>query len=49
MEKIGIFYRHLEYIMVIWYISWPSPNLVAIWYRLPRFGLLSQEKSGNPA
>jgi hypothetical protein len=33
---IGIFYTHLVYFMVIWYIS-------------PHFGMLYQEKSGNPA
>jgi hypothetical protein len=30
-----IFYGHLEYFVVIWYI-------------FPRFGILDQEKSGNP-
>jgi hypothetical protein len=49
MAKVGIFYGHLEYIKVIWYILWPFGNLVAIWYILPRFGTLCQEKSGNPA
>jgi hypothetical protein len=36
MEDVGIFYGHLVYSTVIWYIS-------------PRFGMLHQEKSGNPA
>jgi hypothetical protein len=31
----GIFFGHLVYFMVIWYI-------------VPRFGMLYQEKSGNP-
>jgi hypothetical protein len=35
MENFGIFYDHLVYFVVIWYIS-------------PRFGILYQEKSGNP-
>jgi hypothetical protein len=41
--------------MVIWNTSWPFGtfyghllNLVVIWYILPRFGLLNEEKSGNP-
>jgi hypothetical protein len=28
MENIGIFYGHLEYIMAIWYITWPFGSLV---------------------
>jgi hypothetical protein len=35
MEDVGIFYGHLVYFVVIWYI-------------IPRFGMLYQEKSGNP-
>jgi hypothetical protein len=44
MDKVGI------------HILWPFGNiirsfgnLVAIWYILPRVGILSLEKSGNPA
>jgi hypothetical protein len=37
----GILYGHLVNFMVI-------GNLVAIWYISPHFGLLCQEKSGNP-
>jgi hypothetical protein len=48
MEKFGIFYNHLKYIMAIWYMLWLFGNLVAIWYILPCFGILCQEKSGNP-
>jgi hypothetical protein len=40
MENDGIFYGHLEYFTVIWYILWPY---------FPHFGMLCQEKSGNPA
>jgi hypothetical protein len=47
MEKVGIFFDHLEYITAIWYILWPFGNLVAIWYIFPRSGILSLEKSGN--
>jgi hypothetical protein len=38
----GIFYGHLVYFMVIWYILWA----LGIFFR---FGMLYQEKSGNPA
>jgi hypothetical protein len=48
MEKGGIFYGHLENFAVIWYILRPLGNLVVIWYIFTRFGLLRQEKSGNP-
>jgi hypothetical protein len=48
------FMRFYQYSLGIWnilrpYISWPFANLVAIWYIFPRFGILCQEKSGNPA
>jgi hypothetical protein len=49
MENDGIFYGHLEYFTVIWYILWPFGNVVLIWYIFPHFGILCQEKSGNPA
>jgi hypothetical protein len=32
MENAGIFYGHLEYFKVVWYILWPFGNVVAIWY-----------------
>jgi hypothetical protein len=48
MENDGIFYGHLEYFTVLWYILWPFGNVVIIWYISPRFGILCQEKSGNP-
>jgi hypothetical protein len=49
MENVGIFYVCLEYITVIWYILRPFGNLDTIWYILLLFGILCQEKSGNPA
>jgi hypothetical protein len=49
MENASIFYGHLEYFTVIWYILWPFGNVVVIWYILSRFGILRQKKSGNPA
>jgi hypothetical protein len=45
MENAGIFYGHLKYFTVIWYILWPFGN---VWYIFLRFGTLCQEKSGNP-
>jgi hypothetical protein len=48
METAGIFYGHLEYVTVIWYILWPFCNVAVIWYIFPRFNTLCQEKSGNP-
>jgi hypothetical protein len=30
VEKVDMFYGHLDYIMAIWYILWPFGNLVAI-------------------
>jgi hypothetical protein len=35
----GIFYGH---------ILWQFGNVVVIWYIFSRFGILCQEKSGNP-
>jgi hypothetical protein len=49
MENAGMFYIHLEYFTVIWYILRPFGYVVVIWYIFPRFGILCQEKSGNPA
>jgi hypothetical protein len=43
-----IFLVILEYFKVIWYILRPFGNVVVIWYIFPRFGILCQEKSGNP-
>jgi hypothetical protein len=48
METTGIFYDHLEYFTVIWYILWPFGNVVVIWYIFPRFCILCLENSGNP-
>jgi hypothetical protein len=48
MENAGVFYDHLEYFTVIWYILWPFGNVMVIWYIFPRFGKLCPEKSGNP-
>jgi hypothetical protein len=46
MENVGIFYAHLEYVMEIWYILW---SMIILWqFGLGIFGILCQEKSGNP-
>jgi hypothetical protein len=49
MENAGIFYGHLEYFTVIWYLLWSFGNVVVNWYIFPRFGIECQEESGNPA
>jgi hypothetical protein len=58
--NLGKFWRALKWkrllnSLAIWNILlpfitilWPFGNLVAIWYIFQRFGLLCQEKSGNP-
>jgi hypothetical protein len=48
IENAGLFYGHLEYFTVIWYIKRPFGNVVVIWHISPHFGILCQEKSGNP-
>jgi hypothetical protein len=48
MENNGTFYFHLEYISAILYILGPLGNLMVSWYAFPLFGILYQEKSGNP-
>jgi hypothetical protein len=49
LQSFGVFYGHVVYFMAIWYILWPFGNAVVIWYIFPRFGMLCQEKSGNPS
>jgi hypothetical protein len=43
MVDVGLFYGHLVYLMAFWSILRPF----GIFYGL-RFGMLYQEKSGNP-
>jgi hypothetical protein len=44
-----MFFGHLEHYTAFGtYIFCPIGNLVVIWYMFPRFGILCQEKSGNP-
>jgi hypothetical protein len=42
LRTVGTFYGHLVYFTAIWYNLWP-------WSIFSRFGMLYQEKSGNPA
>jgi hypothetical protein len=49
MENVVIYSAHLEYFMIIRYILWNLGNFIAILVFFPRFGILYQEKSGNPA
>jgi hypothetical protein len=44
----GIFYGHLVYFMAVWYILWPFGIFYGHLVYFPHFGLLYQEKSGNP-
>jgi hypothetical protein len=48
LGSFGIIYGHFVYFMAIWYILWPFGNVAVIWYIFLRFGILCQEKSGNP-
>jgi hypothetical protein len=48
MEDVGIFYGHLVYFTANWYILWPFGIFYGNLVCFPRFGMLHQEKSGNP-
>jgi hypothetical protein len=48
MEDVGIFNGHLVNFPAIWHILWPFGIFYPDWY-IYRFGMLYQEKSGNPA
>jgi hypothetical protein len=41
-------YQYPVYFTAIRYILWTFYAFVVIWYIFPRFGMLHQEKSGNP-
>jgi hypothetical protein len=56
MEYVGLLYVHWVCFTAIWYILWPFgvfcghlEYFMVTWHILPRFGILYQEKSGNPA
>jgi hypothetical protein len=50
----GLFYDHMVYFMAIWCILWLFDTFMSTWYifvslvYFSRFGMLCQEKSGNP-
>jgi hypothetical protein len=45
MEEVGIFYGHLVYFMVIWYILW---TFYCHLVHFPPFWHVVPKKSGNP-
>jgi hypothetical protein len=48
MKHVDIYSGHLEYFTANWYIVWAFGNFLVICYIFPHFGILYQEKSGNP-
>jgi hypothetical protein len=49
MGDVGIFYGHLVHFTVFCYTFGHLDKFVVIWYIFPGFGILYQEKYGNPA
>jgi hypothetical protein len=49
MEDVYIFNGHLVNIPAIWHILWPFGIFSPVLVHFIRFGVLYQEKSGNPA
>jgi hypothetical protein len=49
MENVCIFYGHLEYFMTILFILWSFGIFCGNLVHFSRFGMLYQDKSGNPA
>jgi hypothetical protein len=45
----GILCCHLVYFVAIWYILWPFSIFYFYLVHFSRFGMLYQEKSGNPS
>jgi hypothetical protein len=48
MKDVGKFYSHLVHFSAISYILWPFGIFVVILVYFSRFGILYEEKSGNP-
>jgi hypothetical protein len=48
MEDVGIFYGPMVYFTATWYILWSFGIFYGCSVYFPRFGMLYQEKSGNP-
>jgi hypothetical protein len=49
LEKLGTFYDHFVYFMAVGNVYGHLVYFVVILHIIPRFGILDQEKSGNPA
>jgi hypothetical protein len=49
MKDAGIFYGHLVYFATILYILWPFVVFCNYLVSFSHFGMLYQDKSGNPA
>jgi hypothetical protein len=47
-EDVGILYGYLVYLQPIVNFYGHLINFVVIWYNFSRFGMVHQEKSGNP-
>jgi hypothetical protein len=48
MENLGIFYHHWVFLRPLEIFYGPLVHFVVMWYIFPRFGILDQDKSGNP-
>jgi hypothetical protein len=48
MKNLGIFYNHLVYFTAIGNTLWPFGTFCGNLVYFSRFGILDQEKSGNP-
>jgi hypothetical protein len=48
MEDVGVFYGHLVHFTVFCYILWTLGIVRGNLVHFSRFGILHQEKSGNP-
>jgi hypothetical protein len=48
VEDVGIFYRHLVYLKAYWYILLPFGIFSGYLVYFHHFGMLYQNKSGNP-
>jgi hypothetical protein len=48
LENVDIFYGHLEYLRTFGIFYEHLVHFVFIWYIFSGFGIMYQEKSGNP-
>jgi hypothetical protein len=48
VENVDTIHSHLEYFTDIWDILGPFGTFYSHWVHFPGFGILCQEKSGNP-